>query len=82
MTSEFVNSNEDFDKLAKEFWLFHEKKLKTNYITKLNDTDIIITSPSCVEFSTEVNTVCADINEWFRSNLFSLNFDITHFLQF
>jgi hypothetical protein len=26
--------------------------------------------------------VFADINEWFKSNLLSLNFDKTHFLQF
>jgi len=41
-----------------------------------------ITSPSSAEFSTKVNTVFADINEWFRSNLLSLKFDKTHFLQF
>jgi hypothetical protein len=34
-----------------------------------------------MEFSTKVNTVFADINEWFRSNL-SLNFNKTYFLQF
>jgi len=44
-------------------------------------TSIIITCPSSVEFSTKVNTVFADIDEWFRSNL-SLNFNKTYFLQF
>jgi len=52
------------------------------FVLYTNDTSIIITSPSSVEFSNKVNTVFVDINEWFRSNLFSLNFDITHFLQF
>ena len=46
------------------------------------DTSIIFISPSSVEFSTKVNTVFANSNEWFRSNLFSSNFDITNFLQF
>jgi hypothetical protein len=34
-----------------------------------------------MEFSTKVNAVFADINEWFRSNL-PLNFNKTCFLQF
>jgi len=34
-----------------------------------------------MEFSTKVNTVFADANEWFRSNL-SLNFNKTYCLQF
>jgi len=46
------------------------------------DTSITITSPSSTEFSTEVSTVFADINEWFKSNVLSLNLDKTHFLQF
>lgn len=44
MTSEFVNSNENFDKLAKEFWCLKEKKLKPNYLSKLNSSDVIITA--------------------------------------
>jgi hypothetical protein len=47
-----------------------------------NYTSLTITGPNSVEFSTKVNTVFADINEWFRSNLISLNFDKTNFLQF
>jgi len=34
-----------------------------------------------MEFSTEVNTVFADVSEWFRSNL-SVNFNKTYCLQF
>ena len=44
-------------------------------------TSIIITCPSSVEFSTKLNTVFADIDEWFRSSL-SLNFNETYFLKF
>ena len=47
-----------------------------------DDNNIIITSPSSADFSTKDNTVFPDMNEWFRSNLLSLNFDKTHFLQF
>jgi hypothetical protein len=47
-----------------------------------DDTSLRITSPNAVEFSIKVNTVSADINEWFRSNLMSLNFENTHSLQF
>ena len=44
MTTPFINSNEDFDMLAKEFWQIHEKKLKANYLDKLKPSDIIITA--------------------------------------
>jgi len=47
-----------------------------------DNTSKIITSPNSAEFSIKVNTVFADINEWFKSNLLSLNFDKIHFLQF
>ena len=46
------------------------------------NTSITITSPSSTEFSIEVGTVFADINEWFKSNLLSLNLHKTYFLQF
>ena len=44
MTSEFINSNEDFNKLATEFWSLNEKKLKSGYLSKLNSSDVIITA--------------------------------------
>jgi len=47
-----------------------------------DNTSKIINSPNSAEFSTKVNTVFANINKWFRSNLLSLNFDKIHFLQF
>jgi len=48
----------------------------------VDDVGIIIRSPSYVEFSAKVNTVLSGINELFRSNLLSLNFNKTYFLQF
>ena len=53
-----------------------------NYCYIANYTSLIISGPISVEFSTKANTVFADINEWFRNNLMSLNTDKTHFLQF
>ena len=44
MTSEFINSNENFDSLAKEFWKLNRGKLKESYLHKLNSTDVIITA--------------------------------------
>ena len=44
MTSAFVNSNEDFDKIAKEFWDLHQKKLKPSFLNKLNSADVITTA--------------------------------------
>jgi hypothetical protein len=55
---------------------------KATLVLHADDTSLIITGSNPVEFSTKVKTVFADINEWFRSNLMSLNFDKPHFLQF
>ena len=44
------------------------------------DISITIISPSSTEFSIEVRTVFANINEWFKSNLLSLNLHKNPFL--
>lgn len=44
MTSEFVSSNVNFNKLAAEFWKINERKLKANYLSRLNSTDVIVTA--------------------------------------
>ena len=44
MTSEFVNSNHDFNKLAIEFWDLNKRKLKLSYLSRLNNGDVIITA--------------------------------------
>jgi len=47
-----------------------------------DDTSIIITNDNKVDF---INTVCltmTEISNWFRSNLLTLNYDKTDFLQF
>ena len=43
---------------------------------------MIITNPSPSNFKKSVNNVIQDINEWFNTNLLSLNLDKTHLIQF
>ena len=47
-----------------------------------DDTSMIITNPSPSNFEKRVNKIIQDINEWFNTNLLSLNVDKTHFIQF
>ena len=47
-----------------------------------DDTSLIITSPSPIEFANKLNRIFAEVNEWFRNNLLSLNLDKTTYLQF
>jgi len=47
-----------------------------------DDTSIIITNPSPSKFKEDINDIIDNINDWFRGNLLSLNFDKTYFLQF
>jgi len=47
-----------------------------------NDKSIIITNPSPSKFKEDINNIIDNINDWFRGNSLSLNFDKTYFLQF
>jgi len=47
-----------------------------------DDTSMIITNPNPSNFEKSVNKIIQDINEWFNTNLLSLNLDKTHFTQF
>jgi len=47
-----------------------------------DDISIIITNPSPSKFKEDINNTIDNINNWFRCNLLSLNFDKTYFLQF
>lgn len=44
LTSAFINSKDDFNKLAEEFWIVNKRKLKPKYLSKLKETDVIITA--------------------------------------
>ena len=47
-----------------------------------DDTSIIITNHSPSQFKEDINNIIENINDWFRGNSLSLNFDKTYFLQF
>jgi len=47
-----------------------------------DDTSFIITNPSPTEFVNKLNNVLADVNEWFKNYLLSLNLNKTTYLQF
>ena len=47
-----------------------------------DDTSMIITNPSPLKFEKSVNEIIQGINEWFNTNLSSLNLDKTHFIHF
>jgi len=46
-----------------------------------DDTSKIITNPSPSKFKEDINNIIDNINDWFRDNSLSLNFDKTYFLQ-
>jgi len=43
---------------------------------------MLITNPSSNQLQSDLNTVFAQLNKWFKSNLLFLNLDKTHFIQF
>jgi len=47
----------------------------------VHDTSITITNADPSEFVKNINNISIKINNWFKSNLLSPNFDKTHFLQ-
>ena len=47
-----------------------------------NDTSIIISNTNPEEFTNAINSVMTEIMDWFQSNLLTLNFNKTTFLQF
>ena len=47
-----------------------------------DDTSILITSPNSNQLHSDLNTVFAQLNKWFKSNLLFLNFDKFYFIQF
>jgi len=47
-----------------------------------DDTSMIITNPSTLNFEKSVNEIIQGINAWFNTNLLSLNLDKTHLIHF
>jgi hypothetical protein len=46
-----------------------------------DDTSIIIYHPDSNYFQNSVNDVFADLNNWFKANKLTLNFDKTNFMK-
>jgi hypothetical protein len=57
-------------------------KHKALHILFADDTSILITNPNSNQLQSDLNTVSAQLNKWFKSNLLFLNFDKPHFIQF
>jgi len=51
-------------------------------ILSADDRSKIITNPSPSKFKEDINNIIDNINDWFRENSLSLNFDKSNFLQF
>ena len=48
----------------------------------MDDTSIIVTSPSLENFETKIDKIYGDINNWFKVNQLILNYNKTDYLQF
>jgi hypothetical protein len=55
---------------------------KTSPILFADDTSFIIANSNETEFKFNTNEIFNEINKWFHSNLLTLNYDKTYFLQF
>jgi len=47
-----------------------------------DDTSILISHSNLFNFKNEIKTIFNNLNEWFKNNLFSLNFSKTQFVNF
>ena len=47
-----------------------------------DETSILITSPNNIQFQSDLYIAFGQLNKWFKTNLLSLNFDKTYFIQF
>ena len=47
-----------------------------------DDTTIIISNANPEKFQNNINLVVTEITHWFQSNLLTLNYSKTHFMQF
>jgi len=54
----------------------------SKFVLFADDTSMIINNRNPATFGKSVNTIVQDINEWFKTNLLSLNLDKTHFIIF
>jgi hypothetical protein len=75
-----VSINKNFNKYSD--WKPIHHGVPQGSILDADDTSIIILDKDSLKFKTKVHTVFDKINNWFQTNLLTLNFDKTNFLQF
>ena len=56
--------------------------VNSKFVLFADDTSVIITNTDPLHFKAILNKITHDINEWFETNLLSLNLDKTHYIQF
>jgi hypothetical protein len=55
---------------------------KSKLVLFADDTSVIITSPNLTNFIQNINGAFTNINNWFKANFLSLNFEKTGLKQF
>jgi hypothetical protein len=56
--------------------------IKSELVLFADDTSIIITNSSPIDYDNNIIQIFKNINDWFKANLLTLNFDKTYFIQF
>jgi len=54
----------------------------TKILLYADDTSVIVTSPNLENFETKNCNIFGDINNWFKANQLTLNYNKTNYLQF
>jgi hypothetical protein len=55
---------------------------KSKPVLSADDTSIIITNSSLIVYENSIIHIFKNINDWFKDNLLTPNFDKTYFIQF
>jgi hypothetical protein len=60
----------------------HSLNKNNKIVLFANDTSLIISNPDPIKFKDDANKILQHIQEWFNTNLISLNWEKTHFMHF
>jgi hypothetical protein len=55
---------------------------KSKPVLFADDTSIIIINSSPIDYKNNIIEIFENINDWFKANLLTLNFDKTYYVQF
>ena len=59
-----------------------DNNTKSKLVLFADDTSLITTSPNPTNFIKDINGAFTNMNNWFKANLMSLNFEKTSLIQF